>query len=75
MKATLEFDLPEDRHDHEYALAGLDALLVIDDLLNEIRSAVKHNSGRLAQCDILSLEVVREFLCGRMDERRLPELI
>jgi len=45
MKAILEFDLPEDQDDHAYALAGTDALLVIDDLLNEIRTKLKYGGG------------------------------
>lgn len=45
MKAILEFDLTEERAEFDYALAGLDALLVIDDLLNEIRNKLKYDSG------------------------------
>ena len=45
MKAILEFNLIEERADFDYALAGLDALLVIDDLLNEIRNKLKYDSG------------------------------
>lgn len=46
MKATLEFNLPEEQDDHTYALAGVDALLTIEDLLNEIRDKLKYNGGR-----------------------------
>ena len=49
MKATLEFNLPEDEADLKYALAGLDALLAIDDLLNEIRNSLKYDSGELSK--------------------------
>lgn len=45
MKAILEFDLPEEEAEHKYALAGTDALLLIEDLCNEIRSKLRHNSG------------------------------
>ena len=45
MKATIEFDLPEEEYEHKYALAGTDALLLIEDLCNEIRSKLRHNSG------------------------------
>ena len=85
MKAILEFDLPEEEHEHQYALAGLDALLVIDDILNEIRSALKYDGGELAKytddngavCDTCgyTLEAVREYIINRRDERNLPELI
>jgi len=49
MKATLEFNLPEDQHDHAYALAGLDALLVISDLENEIRSKLRYDGGEFKE--------------------------
>lgn len=45
MKATLTFDLPEEEAEHKYALAGLDALLLINDLENEIRSKLRHGTG------------------------------
>jgi hypothetical protein len=46
MKATLEFNLPEEKDEHAYAVAGCDALLVMDDLLNEIRAKLKYDSGQ-----------------------------
>lgn len=49
MKATLEFNLPEEKDDHDYALHGVDALLVISDLENEIRSKLRHNSGEFKE--------------------------
>jgi len=45
MKAKLIFDLPEEEPEHRYALAGTDALLLIEDLCNEIRSKLRHNAG------------------------------
>jgi len=51
MKATLEFNLPEEQDDHAYALAGVDALLTIDDLLNEIRTKLKYGGGRFQEWD------------------------
>lgn len=51
MKATIEFNLPEEQHEHAYALAGVDALLVIDDLLNEIRNKLKYGGGKFAEWD------------------------
>lgn len=47
MKAILKYDLPEEMHEHSYALAGLDALLLIDNLLSEIRSELNHHGGQL----------------------------
>jgi hypothetical protein len=45
MIATLQFTLPEEEPEHKYALAGLDALLAIEDICNEIRSFLKHGDG------------------------------
>lgn len=56
MKAVLEFNLPEEQEDHAYALAGLDALLVINDLENEIRMKLKHNCGEFKEFDIESFD-------------------
>lgn len=51
MKAILKFSLPEEQDDHAYALAGLDALLCIDDLLNEIRNKLRYDSGEFKEWD------------------------
>jgi hypothetical protein len=52
MKAILEFDLPEEQDDHAYALSGLDALLVINDLENEIRSKLRYDAGEFKEFDV-----------------------
>jgi hypothetical protein len=52
MKAILEFNLPEDQDDHNYALSGIDALLVIHDLENEIRSKLRYDAGEFKEFDI-----------------------
>ena len=56
MKATLEFNLPEDQHDHAYALAGLDAILVISDLENEIRSKLRYDTGEFREFQVEEYE-------------------
>lgn len=45
MKATLEYNLPEDEMDMKYAMAGIDALILIEDVINEIRSYLRHDCG------------------------------
>lgn len=86
MKAILEFNLPEDQDDHAYALAGIDALLTIEDVLTEIRSAIRHecgelktyvdeDSGETKPCDLDTLWAVMQFICKVKEQRRLPELI
>lgn len=49
MKATLEFNLPEEEPEHRYALAGIDALILISDLEAEIRSKLKHDCGEFKE--------------------------
>ena len=66
MKATLEFNLPEEQDDHAYALAGLDALLVIDDLLNEIRNKLKYDSGEFREWN---QEIYNDD--GEIEEKRM----
>lgn len=56
MKAILEFNLPEDQDDHAYALAGLDALLVISELENEIRSKLRYDSGEFNEFNVESYD-------------------
>jgi hypothetical protein len=85
MKATLEFNLPEEQSEHLYALKGVDALLVIEDLLNEIRSLLNHDGGSLSKWrdedgilvkpDYTTVEIVRDVLIELKQERQLPELI
>lgn len=84
--AKLEFNLPEQEHDFKYALAGLDALLALSDLDEELRSAVRYESGELAyycdeqtkerkKCCAETLDRVRERLWDIRNNRDLPELI
>lgn len=49
MTATLTFNLPEEGPEHRYALAGIDALLLISDLENEIRSKLRHDCGEFRE--------------------------
>jgi hypothetical protein len=82
MKATLEFDYPEDERDHKYALAGLDALLLINDLENEIREMLRRDGGHFKKwidendkqqsgC-YATLERVWQYIIDQKEERRLP---
>jgi hypothetical protein len=56
MRAILEFSLPEEQDDHAYALSGLDALLVISDLENEIRSKLRYDSGEFKEFNVESYD-------------------
>jgi hypothetical protein len=67
MKATLEFNLPEDQHDHAYALAGLDALLVMHDLENEIRDKLRYNTGEFSKFEVEEYEEDGKVIKKRID--------
>jgi hypothetical protein len=75
MKGILEFDLPEDEAEMRYAQAGLDALLVLNDLDQECRSRLKHGAGAFADLDENTIERIREWVVGASQRRNLPELI
>jgi hypothetical protein len=84
MKANLEFNLPEDETEHLAAVKGIDAILCIDDLINEIRSFLKYESGvfknfetwegNTVSADAATLERVRELLHEYRQERQIPDL-
>ena len=85
-KATLEFNLPEQEYDFKYACAGLDALLTLNDIDQELRSAVRYNTGEFThyiddetkerkECCVETLHHVRKVINEMVHERKLPELI
>jgi hypothetical protein len=79
MEAILKFNLPDDEHDHKYALAGLDALLTIDSIEQEIRSYLKYNARdgyfKDFDVDVKTLERVWDLIITLKKERQLPELL
>jgi hypothetical protein len=74
MRGVLEFDLPQDQAEMRYAQAGLDALLVLNDLDQECRSRLKHGAGAFADLDEKTIERIREWVRGESVRRNLPEL-
>jgi hypothetical protein len=74
VKAILKFSLPEEKSDYAYAVAGVDALLVIEDILSECRSKLKYESGQFKDCDDATIEKVRDFIVELKQHRNLPEL-
>ena len=74
MKSILEFELPQDSAEMRYAQAGLDALLVLNDLDQECRSLLKHGAGAFADLDEKTVERLREWVAGQSVRRNLPEL-
>ena len=84
MKATLEFTLPDERAEHICAVKGMDTILILDDLINEIRSFLKHGSGEFKQwrdeegethtaCDA-TLEKVRSYIWELRKDNEIPDL-
>jgi hypothetical protein len=84
MKATLEFTLPEERTEHICAVKGMDAILILDDLISEIRSFLKHGAGEFREwrddegethkgCDA-TLEKVRSYILEMRQAREIPDL-
>jgi hypothetical protein len=84
MKATLEFTLPEERTEHICAVKGMDAILILDDLISEIRSFLKHGAGEFREwrdeegkthtaCDA-TLEKVRSYIWKLRKDNEIPDL-
>ena len=84
MKATLEFTLPEERTEHICAVKGMDTILIIDDLLQEIRAFLKHESGEFKSwrddegrdCKACpdTLEKIRSYIWELRKDNEIPDL-
>jgi hypothetical protein len=85
MKATLEFNLPEERLEHICAVKGMDAIIVLDDLLSEIRSFLKHGAGEFGEwrteegdthtACAETLEKVRSYIWELRKDNEIPDLV
>ena len=84
MRATLSFTLPREATEHICAVKGMDTVLILYDLLNEIRSFLKHGSGEFREwrddegqtqkgCDA-TLEKVRSFIWELRKDNEIPDL-
>ena len=73
MKMTLEFDETE-RYEHEVACKALDILILVDDIDEELRSALKHECGESAKLDEDTREAVRAWIWEQRSDRNIPEL-
>ncbi len=67
MKAILEFDLPEEKEDLLYSLNAIDYVIVIDKILNYLRSEIKHKED-VEQSRHETLEDVRTKIIDILDE-------
>jgi hypothetical protein len=73
MKLILEFDETE-RYEHEVACKALDILILVDDIDQELRSALKHECGAFAKLDVETMEAVRAWIWEQRTSRNIPEL-
>jgi hypothetical protein len=66
MKATLEFNLPEDQAEHYCAIKGADMLNVLWELKAELRSMLKY--GELPDTQYEIVEKIQNFLMSSLDD-------
>ena len=66
MKATLEFNLPEDQAEHYCAIKGADMLNVLWELKAELRSMLKY--GELPGDQYEIVEKIQDFLLGSLND-------
>jgi hypothetical protein len=66
MKATLEFNLPEDQAEHYCAIKGADMLNVLWELKAELRAMLKYGELPDTQYDIV--EKIQDFLMSSLDD-------
>ena len=66
MKATLEFNLPEDQAEHYCAIKGADMLNVLWELKAELRAMLKY--GELPDTQYEIVEKIQDFLMSSLDD-------
>ena len=64
MKAILEFELPEDQEEYQYAVNAPKIYLALWDIKQLIRSKLKYNSDNLTDIELKQWVVMQdEFYC------------
>ena len=66
MKATLEFNLPDEQAEHYCAIKGADMLNVLWELKAELRSMLKY--GELPEQQYEIVEKIQGFLLSSLDD-------
>ena len=69
MKATLEFNLPEDQAEHYCAIKGQDMLNVLWELKAELRSMLKY--GDLPEDQYEIVEKIMGFLISSLESHEI----
>jgi hypothetical protein len=57
MKAILEFNLPEEKYEHERAIHAMDAFALLHDIDQHLRSVVKHGEGGYESVEDLATNI------------------
>jgi hypothetical protein len=71
MKAILEFNLPEDQPDFQYAVDGWKWSMLVWDLDQKLRSETKHSDGTMHEERYKALYDVRDMIHEMMAEKGL----
>jgi hypothetical protein len=69
MKATLEFDLPDEQAEHYCAIKGQDMLNVLFELKSELRSMLKY--GDLPEQQYEIVEKIQDFLISSLNDHEI----
>jgi hypothetical protein len=69
MKATLEFNLPEEQAEHYCAIKGADMLNVLWELKSELRSMLKY--GDLPEQQYEIVEKIQDFLISSLNDNEI----
>ncbi len=69
MKATLEFNLPDDQAEHYCAIKGQDMLNVLWELKSELRSMLKY--GDLPEQQYEIVEKIQDFLISSLNDNEV----
>ena len=70
MKATLEFELPQDASEHQTAIDGWKWRMILNEVLENLRLDLKHNNNLNSET-AKALENMRAFIFQRMTEENL----
>lgn len=70
MKAILEFNLPEDQHDHRCAIDGWRWKSVVSDITEKLRGALKYDESLTPETDAY-LDKFRTEIFQMLEDRNL----
>jgi hypothetical protein len=61
MKATIEFNLPEEKDEHMRAVLGAEAFVLLFEIDAHLRSVIKHGAGGYKSAEELAAHVRSEI--------------